>query len=116
MSVSLYMDHHVPAPITRGLRRRGVDVLTAEQDGTKRLPDDHLLDRATALGRVLFTQDEDLLVEAALRQETGVPFAGVFYAHQDRSPVGRCVSDLEVLCLAGGSADFANLVEYIPLK
>ncbi len=28
--IRLYMDHHVPVAITRGLRRRGVDVLTAK--------------------------------------------------------------------------------------
>jgi hypothetical protein len=30
------MDVHVPLPITRGLRRRGVDVLTAQDDNTQR--------------------------------------------------------------------------------
>ena len=33
MSLGLYMDVHVPLPITRGLRRRDVDVPTAQQDG-----------------------------------------------------------------------------------
>ena len=56
--VSLYMDHHVPSAITAGLRKRGVDVLTAEEDGSARLDDDPLLDRATSLGRVLFSQDK----------------------------------------------------------
>ena len=32
--VSLYMDVHVDKAITLGLRRRGVDVLTAEEDGS----------------------------------------------------------------------------------
>jgi hypothetical protein len=34
MPLSLYMDVHVPAAITAGLRRRGVDVLTSQEDGT----------------------------------------------------------------------------------
>ena len=33
MSVPLYMDVHVPQAITDQLRRRGVDVLTAIEDG-----------------------------------------------------------------------------------
>lgn len=33
MGVTLYMDVHVPGSITRQLRRRGVDVLTAQEDG-----------------------------------------------------------------------------------
>lgn len=61
MSLGLYMDVHVPRPITRGLRRRGVDVLTAQDDGAARLPDAELLGRAREQGRLLFSQDEDLL-------------------------------------------------------
>lgn len=77
MSVSLYMDVHVPRPITRGLRRRAVEVLTAQEDGTARWEDAALLDRASGLNRVLFSQDEDLLAEAAERQREGKRFAGV---------------------------------------
>jgi predicted nuclease of predicted toxin-antitoxin system len=71
MSLGFSMDVHVPRPITRGLRRRGVDVLTALDDGATRLEDPDLLDRATALGRMVFSQDEDLIVEAVRRQRSG---------------------------------------------
>jgi predicted nuclease of predicted toxin-antitoxin system len=67
MSVGLYMNVHIRRQITEGLRQRGVDVLTAQEDGTTRLPDSELLDRATELGRVLVTEDRDLLREAARR-------------------------------------------------
>jgi hypothetical protein len=82
VSVRLYMDVHIPAAITEGLRLRGVEVLTAQEDGRRRLPDDKLLDRATELGHVLFTQDDDLLREASERQRHGAAFAGIIYAHQ----------------------------------
>lgn len=68
MSLGLYMDVHVPLPITRGLRRRDVDVLTAQDDGTSLFEHPDLLDRATVLGRMLFSEDEDLIVEAVRRQ------------------------------------------------
>ena len=55
MSVSLYMDVHVRAEITRGLRARGVDVRMAQEDGTHRLDDAALLGRAAALGRLIFS-------------------------------------------------------------
>jgi predicted nuclease of predicted toxin-antitoxin system len=110
------MDHHVRKQITDGLRRRGVDVLTAEEDGTKRLPDPELLDRATEVGRMLFTQDQDLLKEAARRQQDGEPFVGIVFARQNEVTIAQCISDLELLCLAGEPAEFANKVEYLPLK
>ena len=55
MGVELYMDVHVRREITVGLRTRGVDVLTAQEDGAAALDDPLLLDRATSLGRVLFS-------------------------------------------------------------
>ena len=77
MSVGLYMDVHVPAAITRGLVLRAVDLLTAQMDGRTKLDDPALLDRATSLGRVLFSQDQDLPLEATRRQRGGHSFGGV---------------------------------------
>jgi len=110
------MDVHVPAPITRALARRGVDVKTAQEDGTTELADDRLLDRATALSRVLFTRDEDLLAEARMRQRTGRAFAGVIYAHQLRVTIGACIRDLEIIAKAGESEDLQGRVEHLPLR
>ena len=75
MKVRFYFDVHVPYAIAFGVRVRGVDGLTAQEDGTNELADDLLLDRATALGRVLFSQDKDLLREAQKRQQDGNSFA-----------------------------------------
>ena len=55
MSVRLYMDVHVRRPVTTALRVRGVDVLTAQEDGAATLPDLELLERAMDRGRVLFS-------------------------------------------------------------
>jgi hypothetical protein len=110
------MDANVRGAVTRGLRQRGIDVVTAQDDDADELLDPQLLDRATELGRVLFTQDEDLLAEAARRQQAGVDFAGVIYAHQDKVPIGRCVEDLELIALIGEPEEFANRVEYLSLR
>lgn len=110
------MDVHVPYAITVGLRLRGVDVVTAQEDGSRRLDDPILLDRAMELGSVLFTQDDDLLVEAKLRQQAGVPFAGVIYAHQLNVSIGECIRDLELIALASAPAEYVNTVLYLPLK
>ena len=115
MTVSLYMDHHVPRAITTGLRLRGVDVLTAAEDGAAELDDPDLLDRAAALGRVFFTQDDDLLAEATRRQTEGVPFAGVIYAHQLRMSIGARIDDLELIAVAADSAELSDQVTYLPL-
>lgn len=115
MALAFYFDHHFPRPVAVQLRVRGVDVLTAEEDGTARTPDPALLDRATSLGRVLVTADADLLVEAATRQRAGARFAGVVYVHQLDLAIGWCVDDLELIATASAPEELANQVVYLPL-
>jgi len=115
MTVALYMDHHVPASITAGLRQREVDVITAYEDGTHAWADSDLLNRATELERVLFTQDDDLLVEAANRQRSSIFFHGVIYAHQRRVSIGTCIQDLELVAKICTPTDVLNDVLYLPL-
>ena len=115
MTVALYMDHHVPKAITMGLRLRNIDVITAHEDGADELDDDVLLKRAHELGRALFTQDDDLLEEAAKCQRHGIPFSGVIYGHQPRLTIGVCVQDLEIIARSGEAEDLKNQVVFLPL-
>lgn len=110
------MDVHVPGAITQGLRQRGVDVQTAQQDAAAELEDAELLDRATTLQRPLFSQDSDLLAEAKHRQWNGVEFSGVIYAHQQALSLLRFIEELEVIGKAGEPADFTNKMTYLPLR
>ena len=116
MSVKLYMDVHVRRAVSDGLRLRGVDVLTAQEDGAAEFDDAALLNRATELNRVLFSQDDDLLREANKRQQTGENFAGVIYAHQLNITVGRCIDDLELIAKATESGEWLKTVVYLPLS
>jgi len=115
VTVALYMDVHIPKAITVQLRLSGVDVLTAQEDGRAEVDDAILLDRATELGRVLFTQDKGLLAEAALRQRMGVPFGGLIYSHALQTYIGATVSDLRIIAEASESDEWASRVEYLPL-
>ena len=114
MPLALYMDVHVPRAITNGLRRRGVEVITAQEDGSAELDDPPLLDRATELNRPLYTQDDDLLAEARRRHKAGESFGGVIYSHQLRSPVGKCIDDLELIAKTFEPDDLKDRVEFIP--
>lgn len=115
MSIKFYMDEHVSGAITRGLRQRGVDVLTVQEDGRLSVDDPLLLDRATELNRVMFSRDSDFLADAAKRQAEGLYFSGVVYAHQDCATVGKCIEDLEIIAGACTPDELENQVKYIPL-
>ena len=49
------MDEHIPRAITLGLRLRGIDILTVQEDAFSGKPDPELLDRAVYLKIALFT-------------------------------------------------------------
>jgi len=116
MSVKFYMDVHIPYTMTEELRIRGVDVLTAQQDGTRRLPDAALLDRANELGRILVTEDKDFLKEAAIRQRNNLPFNGIIFISTSSASLGECIAELELIANAATPEEMANLVTFLPLK
>ena len=92
MPVLLYFDVHVPRAIRDQLRRKGVDVLTAQEDGAATLADEELLERSTSLGRVLFTHDIRFKALAEDWQQQGKSFAGLVYGHQSSALVGKYTS------------------------
>ena len=113
MSHALYMDTCVRSAITNGLRARGVDVLTTQEDGHAETPDPLVLDRAGELGRVMYSEDEDFVIEGVRRQRAGIPFGGVIYAHQIRVPIGRCIERLQTIAETMPEEEIANNVVYI---
>jgi hypothetical protein len=111
----LYFDHNVQRAVAQGLRLRGVDLLTSLEDGTERLPDPELLDRAMSLGRVLFSMDIDLVIEAERRQHEGVEFAGVLFARQG-TPIGLLVEELEIVAAATDPDEMQGALIRLPLR
>lgn len=116
MSLRLYIDHNVHAEIVHGLRRRDVDCLTAAEDGRSKIDDDALLDRATALGRVMLSQDIDLLAIAIARMRAGTFFAGVIYAPQMGVTIGDAIRDAELMAKGMQPEEMRNWIERLPLR
>ena len=115
MSLRYYFDHHVQGPVAEGLRRRGIEVITAWEDGARQLPDESLLTRATELGCVLVTNDEDFTVIAAAWQALGRPFAGIVYMTRQAIPYGTLIEDLHLIAETYTPDEMLNRVEYLPL-
>jgi len=110
------MDVDVPRAVTTALRLRGIDTLTAQEDGAAELDDSRLLQRATELGRVLVSQDEDLLREGTRLQEQAGAFSGIVYAHQFRTTIGQMVEDLELIARAMSQEEWQGRIEYLPIQ
>jgi predicted nuclease of predicted toxin-antitoxin system len=116
VTLSYYFDHHVPPGVARGLERRAVDVLTAQSDGTAAWSDEELLERATLLNRILYTQDEDFLQISDDWRGSEQHHAGIVYAHQQSITVGQTIADLELIAKAMTAEEMRDLVIFLPFK
>ncbi len=110
------MDVHVPRAVTTALRLRMIDVLTAQEDGTAQLDDGRLLERAAELGRILVSQDKDLLGEGTQRLRQHKSFFGIVYAHQLRVTIGQMVEDLELIARATSPEEWQGRIENLPIR
>jgi hypothetical protein len=116
MALTFYLDVHIPFAVMHGLRRRGIDVLTSQDDGTREADDEQLLTRATQLHRIVVTQDDDFLVLSDEWQKSGRSFAGIVFAHQEGLSIGRALEDLELIAECCTTAEMANRVVFLPLR
>ena len=107
-AIRFYMDEHVPRAVTDGLRRRGVDVHTAQQAGLRGAADEQHVTQAVAEGRVIFTQDADFLRLAA----RGVSHRGIVYAPQ-QTPIGSVVRGLMLIHDVMTPDEMIDHVEYL---
>ena len=89
-------------------------LLLREKGGAKRR-DEGIKTTRNLIHRLLFTQDDDFLIEAKQRQMTGKTFGGIIYAHQREVSIGQCIHDLEIIALAGTATDAINYVFYVPM-
>jgi predicted nuclease of predicted toxin-antitoxin system len=109
----LYADECVNARIVEGLRRRGVDVVTAADQSLLSASDEQHVERATALGRTVVTSDRDFIaiVKGVLTREGSFP---VIIFIQPRSALGEAVRRIAEAAKVLDPADIENGIEWIP--
>jgi uncharacterized protein with PIN domain len=106
--ISFYTDEHVAQAVVRGLRQRGVEVLTVAEAGLLGASDEQHLERARTKGRVLFTQDADFL----RLHSAGVGHAGIVYAPQGTS-MGEIIRGLMTIHRLLETDDMVGHVEFL---
>ena len=107
--IQYFVDQHYPAAVTQGLRRLGINVLTAQDAGRCGLPDSDQLVFATAQERVLASFDSDFL---ALHQ-SGITHAGIAWCPQQKYGIGVLIQLLQLLYQVADRDQMRNRVEYL---
>lgn len=106
--LKFYTDEHVSNSVVKGLRLRGVDVMTTREAEMLGASDEEHIALAKREGRVIFTQDDDFL----RLHSKGIKHSGIVYAHQ-RTPIGDIVRGLMLICQILESDDMESHLEFL---
>jgi hypothetical protein len=91
--LQFYMDQHFPGPASLGLRRHGMDVLTAQDAGRCGLPDADQLQFATREERVMVSFDPDYVA----LHTSGVQHAGIAWCPATKYSIGELIQAILLL-------------------
>jgi len=86
-----YADEHVPHAIVRGLRARGMDVVSVTERDRRQAADDVLLEEAIAEQRMMLTCDADFLRLAARHHAAAAAFAPIVFWPQQQRAIGHVI-------------------------
>ena len=107
--IRFYMDQHYPAPVTAGLRRRGIDVLTAQEVNLCGASDPDQLAFATGNDRVLLSFDSDFLN----LHQSGMTHSGIAWCPATKYSIGELIRMLVLLQNVVTAREMVNRVEYL---
>lgn len=107
-SLKFYMDENIPQAVIKGLRRRGLDVVTAQESEMLGASDRAHLNLASRESRILVTRDVDFLRMHA----RGEHHPGMVFVTQN-TPVGAVIRGLLVLNDVLTPKDMINHVEFL---
>jgi len=93
----LVADMDIAVPVVHFLRRHGVDVLSAREEGWGALTDSQILAQAHAMERFVLTHDADF---DTLAMHRGEPLTGIVYLHPGGRPPAQVMADLQAIICA----------------
>ena len=107
--VRFYTDEHISKAVVAGLRRRGIDVVRAQEVGLRKADDSAHLEFARRGGRVLVTQDAGFIQ----RHEQGVEHPGLAFCQQGSRSIGEIIAGLILIYEVLTPEEMRGRVEYL---
>ena len=111
--MKIYCDENIESAVVAGLRRRGIEVISARDIGDLGKSDEYHLKNASELEAVIVTHDVDFLKIAHQWQQGGKEHKGILYAHPlDLSP-GECIRMVELVTQVLTEEEMKNHIEFL---
>ena len=109
--IAYYMDENMLWVITNGVRDRGIDVLTVQEDGLSGLDDQEIFKRSITLERVLVSFDQDLITEAQQYQAIRAHFKGLIFIQLHKASLGKFITEFELISLTSQTTEYRNQIQ-----
>lgn len=106
--LAIYIDESVNVAVVEGLKRRGIEVISARDADNLGLSDKEQIKYATKNNFVIVTDGDDFL-SMAMKLE----HKGIVYVHQQKYSVGGLIRRLKLLCDLAEQKDMINHVEFL---
>ncbi len=94
--------------IVEGLKRRGVNIISAKDLGKLGLTDEEQLAVAFEHQAVIFTCDADFL-----RMALSKPHLGLIYVHQQKLLIGECIRRLKIIAATKSAQEMQNRILFL---
>lgn len=107
-AIKIYTDEHVATAVVRGLRRRGIDAVSAGEAHMLGTSDPEHLEYAASQQRVVVTQDDDFIRLHAANHD----HHGIAYAPQGTT-IGEMINGVMFLYQYLDAADMLRRLEYL---
>ncbi len=106
--IRFLLDVHVHSAIAKGLRRRGIEVLTCQEAQLNIASDDAIVQFALHNDWVIFSQDSDFLKICSQQ----FPHKGLVYSHK-QNDIGRIIQGLMLVSEVLSKSDMEDHIEFI---
>ena len=106
--IKFYLDESINVALSTGLKRRGVEVVTARDANNLGLTDVEQLDYAFKNDFVIVTHDDDFLSFTINKEH-----AGIVYVHQQKYSVGDLIRNLKLLWDIASPDQMKSHIEFL---
>jgi len=108
--IRIYTNESVNVAVTEGLRRRGVNAISAKDVGNLGLTDEDQLKYALKEKLVIFTHDDDFL---SLVRKSKLEHGGIIYVHQQRLSIGEYIRRIKFLVETRSLNEMMNRIQFL---
>ena len=109
----IYADENIEEAIIQGLRRRGVEIVSARERVYIGRDDEFHLLKAKQLGAVVLTHDTDFLIMVHQWRSDGREHNGILYTHSQNLSIGECIRRVELVVHVLSEEEMRNHIEFL---